>query len=663
MRVIIFLLTVFLCVKNIHAQTNLPPLERRITIDADNKRAEDIFIRIAETAAFDYTFSSNAFDRNKITSLHVANVTVRRALDQLFENRVTYKVRGNHVVLLAAPAPLPIAAAPPKKAEYKLSGYITDQSTGYILPDVSIVDTARISAVISDRYGYYSLVIPAGKKPVNIRIKRIGYFDTTIAVTPSSNLTADIALRRIPPAEPIVYIPQNKADSISAFAANQATDSTSVEFKRMRFEWANGMLSRAQRIQFVNLKDDVFKGKSQISLVPFVSTNGLLTGKTRNKFSFNIIAGYTGGTDVLEIGGVLNVDRGDVKNVQLAGAANVVIGKLDGVQAAGAFNIVTQKVNGMQLAGSANFALDSVEGVQLSGAVNIVNGYLLGVQGSGAVNGVIGNMYGVQVGGTGNAVWGDIRGFQVGGWGNYAKNCRGMQIAGGMNCVMDTATIMQLAGGLNYANVNNGLQISGAANICENSCRGMQISGLYNYAGTLNGSQIGVINRCKNYESGLIVGFMSFVQNGVHQLEVSGDENIFLSAAFKTGIPRFYNIISAGRSFKNDQFIWSLGYGAGTRFNLNQKKTFRISIDYLIQHVNNESWSSYKSNWHQLKPMAEWAPSPKFSVAIGPTVNWYINQADKTWFTPYIGDPFFEKIKNGNQHRLWIGASVAVRFL
>ncbi|MFN8711895.1 MAG: STN and carboxypeptidase regulatory-like domain-containing protein [Bacteroidota bacterium] len=662
MRFKLLILVLFSVCIQLHAQLNTPPLERRITLHADNKTTEDIFLLITEKAQFEYSYANSAFDRNKITSLHVANVTVRRALDQLFENRVTYKVRGNHVVLLAAPAPLPVATAPPKKAEYKLSGYITDQSTGYILPDVSIVDTARIAAVISDKYGYYSLTIPAGKKPVNIRIKRTGYFDSTIAIIPSSNLTADIALRRIPPAEPIVYIPQNKADSISAFA-NHVADSTSAEFKRMRFEWANGLLSRAQRIQFVNLKDDVFKGKSQISLVPFVSTNGLLTGKTRNKFSFNIIAGYTGGTDVLEVGGVLNVDRGDVKNVQIAGAANVVIGKVDGVQAAGAFNIVTQQVNGMQLSGSGNFALDSMEGVQLSGAVNIVNGYMLGVQGSGAVNGVIGNMYGLQVGGTGNAVTGDIRGFQAGGWGNYAKNCRGLQIAGGMNCVKDTVSIMQLAGALNYADVNTGLQLSGIVNITENSCRGMQISGLYNYAGTLNGSQIGVINQCENYESGLILGFMSFVKNGVHQLEVSGDENVFLSAAFKTGIPRFYNIISAGRSFKNDQFIWSVGYGAGTRFNLNQKKTFRISIDYLIQHVNYESWSNYNSDWHQLKPMAEWAPSPKFSVAIGPTLNWYINQSDKNWFTPYIGDPFLDKIKNGNQHRLWIGASLAVRFL
>ncbi|MGL5892802.1 MAG: hypothetical protein ACRC3B_23110, partial [Bacteroidia bacterium] len=329
MRKFGLLLLLVFCVVSLNAQLSVPLLERKISIDAKSKRTEDIFRAIAEKAAFNYSYNPATFDRDKITSLSVINVTVRRALDQLFESRVIYKVRGNHIMLLPAPAPLPVAAAPPKKTEYKLSGYITDRATGYILPDVSVIDTARISAVISDQYGFYSLIMPAGQNTANIRIKRVGYFDTTITIVPSSNLTADIALRRIPPAEPIVSSPQTKSDSISAFAS-QPNDSISAEFKRMRFEWANGMLSRAQRIQFVNLKDDVFKGKSQISLVPYVSTNGLLTGKTRNKFSFNIIAGYTGGTDVLEIGGVLNVDRGDVKNVQIAGAANVVIGKLDG---------------------------------------------------------------------------------------------------------------------------------------------------------------------------------------------------------------------------------------------------------------------------------------------------------------------------------------------
>lgn len=662
MRTLTSLLFFLFCIGSLQAQLSVPPLERKISIDQKNKRAEDIFLAIAEKASFDYSYNPATYDRNKITSLTVTNVTVRRALDQLFENRLTYKVRGNHVMLLPAPAPLAVTPNPTKKVEYKISGYVTDKATGFVLPDVSVVDTARIIAVISDRYGFYSLAMPAGKNAVRLRVKRTGYFDTTIVVVPSSNFTADVALRRIPQAEAISKSQDAKNDTLIAFTT-APIDTSSAEFKRMRFEWANNMLSRAQRLQFINLKDDVFKGKSQVSLLPFVSTNGLLTGKTRNKFSFNIIAGYTGGTDVLEIGGLLNIDRGDVKNVQIAGGANVVIGNVEGVQTAGAFNIVSKQVYGMQIAGSGNVVLDSMEGVQLTGGVNMVNNYMLGVQGSGAVNGVVGNMFGAQVGGTGNMVLGNFRGIQIGGWGNYAKNASGFQLAGGINYVNDTLRKVQLAGAFNYADISEGIQISGAVNVCNTACSGLQISPLYNQTHTLNGTQIGIINNCKNYESGLIFGFLSFVTNGVHQLDISSDEHAFLTTSFRTGVPRFYNILIAGKGFQNDASIWSLGYGAGTRFNLNPQKTFRIALDYMIQHVNHEGWSDYTSEWHQLKPTVEWAPFEKFCVAMGPTFNWYQNRADRNWFAPYVGKPIFEKTQNGNQHRLWIGATLSVRFL
>ncbi|MCU0435557.1 MAG: hypothetical protein MUC87_19010 [Bacteroidia bacterium] len=664
MRNLYFLLIGLLCFVNAHAQLNVSPLERKISVNIDNKKTEDIFLYIAEKAAFDFSYGSKAFDKNKIASLHVTNVTVRRALDLLFENRVNYKVRGNHIILTAAPEPLAVSAvaAPPKKTEYKLSGYITDQKTGYILRDVTIVDTARIEAVISDVYGFYSLTMPAGKQPVNIRIKRIGYFDTTISITPNSNLTADIALRPIPPPEPIVISPGRATDSLYAITG-EAPDSTSAEFKRIRFEWANGLLNRAQRIQFSNLKDDVFKGNSQVSLVPGISTRGLLTGKTRNKYSFNLIAGYTGGTDVFEIGGALNIDRGDVKYVQIAGAANVVMGNVEGVQAAGAFNLVTEKVKGVQLAGCGNFALDSMYGIQLSGAVNVSQKYIYGIQGAGSVNGIIGNANCIQVSGAVNAIQGHLTGAQVSGWLNYAKKIDGLQAAGGANFVIDTMNTVQLAGAYNYGTSGKGVQIAGAVNWMKYDIEGVQFSALLNRTGKLNGFQVGTFNICKEYQSGAVFGVLSFVKNGVHQIEISGNEKGFLTASFRTGIPRFYNIVSVGRGVQTNHPYWSVGYGAGTRFNLNQKQTLRLTVDYTVSQINRSSWTLSRSSLMQLTPKFEWAPVSTFAIAAGPVLNYYTNNNQENWFTPYIGNVLYEKVGSANTRRLWIGASVSIRFL
>ncbi|MCA6361515.1 MAG: hypothetical protein IM638_00620 [Bacteroidetes bacterium] len=648
---------------SVHAQVSTTPLERKITLKAENKRTEDIFLLIADKAGFDYSYSQHAFDRNRITTLNVINETVRRALDKLFENSVNYKVRGNHLILVAAPAPLPpVVVTPPKKVEYKVSGYITDKRSGYVLRDVTVVDTARIVAVLSDVYGFYSLTVPAGKESMHLRVKRIGYFDTTITITPKSNLTADIALRPIPAPEPIFNAQEQRTDSLYG-VTNAAPDSVSTEFNRLRFEWANGLLNRAQRIQFSNLKDDVFKGNSQVSLVPGLSTRGLLTGKTRNKYSFNVLAGYTGGTDVFELGGILNFDRGDVQYVQIAGAANVVTGNMKGVQAAGAFNIVTEKTTGVQLAGCGNFALDTMRGMQVSGAVNLANNYFYGVQGASSVNGILGNAQCTQVSGAVNAIYGHLDGIQVAGSVNYAKQISGMQVSGAINAVTDTMHAIQVAAFVNYGSSGKAGQLAGGINWIKYDLEGFQFAGFLNRTNRLNGFQIAPFNICKQYESGAIFGVMSFVKNGVHQLEISGNEKGYLNASFRSGIPRFYNILVAGIGVLPDHPYWSIGYGAGTRFNLNQKKNLRLTVDYTSQHINRSAITFRRSTLVQLTPRVEWAPVSTFSIAAGPVVNLYTNSTTENWFTPYIGSPFYQKTTPEYTRRAWIGASLAFRFL
>lgn len=675
MKPIAALLVCFLLSLLVQAQPNVPPTERIVTIAIDNKRAEDIFLLIADKADFDYSYNSQAFDRNRITSLHVTNTTVRRTLDKLFENLVNYKVRGNHILLQAAPAPLPVAAAaPPKKIDYRISGYITDERTGKPLPDVSVVDTTRVTAVISDPYGFYSLTVPAGKTPISVSIRHIGYFDTTITIMPSSNLVVDLRMKAIPPLQPITAIPDSSLMAIRPVGVDSVTDPYKIP---TRFSWINSLLSRAQRIQFVNLKNDVFRGNAQVSLMPYLSTNGLLAGKTTNNFSFNIIAGYSGGTNGLEIGGLLNIDRGDVKYVQVAGGGNIVIGNLTGVQAAGAFNVVTQKVNGVQLAGSNNFAFDSVRGAQFAGTTNINRGYMYGVQGSGTLNVVTGNFEGIQVSGGGNVVLKHLTGAQVAGWGNYTQTTNGFQVAGALNLNKKELTGFQIAGGMNLSENSSGVQFAGLGNVVFDTSSGAQVAGLfnvanvmigvqvalYNNASQVNGVQLGLVNICDSFSSGFTGGLLSVVRNGVHQLEIGSTENAFLTAAFRTGIPRFYNILLVGRGVRTESFIWTVGYGVGTRFNLSKNGRFRLTVDYTIQHVNNDVWTKYNSDWHRLQPQFEWAPARKFSMAVGPTINWYYSKADRNWFSPYIGSTFLDTTRNGNRHQLWVGASLAVRFL
>jgi hypothetical protein len=85
------------------------------------------------------------------------------------------------------------------------------------------------------------------------------------------------------------------------------------------------------------------------------------------RVSFNALVGSSGGIDGIELGGGLNVVRGDVRGLQLAGLGNVIGGGVNGLQLAPVFNGASS-IDGAQI-GLVN-AAGKVSGVQV-GLVNI----------------------------------------------------------------------------------------------------------------------------------------------------------------------------------------------------------------------------------------------------------------------------------------------------
>lgn len=157
----------------------------------------------------------------------------------------------------------------------------------------------------------------------------------------------------------------------------------------------------------------------QISFVPGLSTLGKQGTQAVSRFSLNLIGGKTGGVAGLEIAGVFNINRADVRDVQLAGAFNWVGHDLSGVQAAGAINRVANEVSGLQVAGAAN-QVGQVQGAQFAGAINV------------------------------------------------AKTVRGVQFAGGIN-VARGRTGTQVAGAINIGGYVQGVQLAGLLNIADSS--------------------------------------------------------------------------------------------------------------------------------------------------------------------------------------------------
>ena len=229
----------------------------------------------------------------------------------------------------------------------------------------------------------------------------------------------------------------------------------------------------------------------------------------------------------MEIGGIFNIDKKEVKYFQ----------------AAGIFNMDGGKVQGFQVAGITNTVMDSVFGFQAAGISNLVLGKFAGFQVSGIFNHVSDSVKGVQIAGIGNS--------------------------GGRKV--------------------SGVQVAGILNFSNKETNGVQIAGVFNYSKRLRGLQIGLIN-VADTSNGFSIGLINIIIKGYHKLSFSTNEIMNVNAAFKTGNSKLYSILLGGVNAGATDRIYSFGFGMGTERNLNKKKTLSLNPELTSQYLYLGSW-------------------------------------------------------------------------
>ncbi|RLD79977.1 MAG: hypothetical protein DRJ07_11040 [Bacteroidetes bacterium] len=268
-----------------------------------------------------------------------------------------------------------------------------------------------------------------------------------------------------------------------------------------------------------NQADSTMSGKKsrafQFTFIPPLGTAGISAQEYSNKFSLNILGGYNGGVEYFELGGIANINKGDVFGGQVAGITNINTGNTQGIQIAGLYNQVTKNMDGMQIAGFMNLNTSKTTGLSASGFTNVIRG----------------DMNGWLMTGFSNVVSGDL----------------------------------------------NGAQIAGFANVSKGDIKGVQLAGFVNVAKKVNGLQLAFINVADSV-SGVPIGFISVVKNGYHKFEVSASESLYGNVTAKTGVKHLYNIFTAGLKPTGEIFYWSVGYGLGSEFNLSPKMNLNIDV-------------------------------------------------------------------------------------
>lgn len=340
--------------------------------------------------------------------------------------------------------------------------------------------------------------------------------------------------------------------------------------------------------------------KFQGSFVYPIGSNGAESPYFINRISLNLLAGYNGGVEGLELSGFANVIKAHVLGVQLAGFTNVVGGDVSGFQASGFANINGARTSGIQSAGFANINKGTCNGIQYSGFINVNGSHTRGIQASGFMNLVGGNMDGIQLSGFMNV---------------NAKHITGFQGAG-------------------------------FANIVGGRFQGTQVSGFLNVCRKLRGVQLGVINITDSLERGVPIGFLSFVRNGKHSLELFTSEMFQANIAFKTGVKRFYNILHAGYQVKPNGYRWAYSYGVGTEVDMG--KHWYTDIEGLVMHINeNEAYTNDRHVNIRLQTLVGFKFSKHVALFAGPHIDYFVSDRGRS----VVNDSAFWKISSAGRNQ------------
>lgn len=566
------------------AAQQVPLLEKPVTLSVTSERVDVVLRIISEQGKFTFSYSPSILDIDKRVDVQSSGKPVREVLNDLFGGTVQYKEKGNHIILTKAPYRPPQASVSKHRI---IKGYVADNVTMQKLAAVSIYDKASLTSAITNSFGYYEIKVDRSQLPLVVNFSKRSFQDTAVAIHSAGDAFVNVAMRR----EPLVIPPPQGAGLHVSASVESKEIVTPVE----------SFPGRESQANIDNIRDTLYSN-FQLSLLPFVGTHLRLSGNVVSDYSINILGGYNLGVRKLEVGGIFNVDRGNVTGVQLAGVFNVVGNTMDGLQVAGTINVNRGNVSGWQFAGAINSNISSMRGPQFAGVINI----------------------------NGRA----SRGAMFAGVGNFQIN--------------------------DY----EGSQFAGVLNVATHHVSGLQIAPVLNFARTMRGTQIGLLNISDSIR-GVPVGLLSLVRKGYHKIELATDESLFTHLSFRTGVHAFYNIITVGiRPDTFGDPLWMMGWGIGTSPRLSRK--LYLNFDLTGSHVSKGHLYEGESFLGKAFLGFDFQVAPKLSISLGATVNGYLTERNESApDLSGVVPEFFHSDEIGENGYLqaWWGGRLGIRFL
>lgn len=531
-------------------------------LNFEKTEARIIFDEVSRQSG--WIFSYSAFNDMMPVTIRLSDANESELFTELSRKcNASFKRKGKYIIVKPAV----------REDKYFIhTGEITDMESGLPLYEASIYNSTQKIVVNSDPSGSFKIKAKEGTKALKLHIAKENYLDTTVMIYIGEGSELHIQMRRKREDEVISSIDTRPtspsfADTSGGSGFQSNLSRSIAAHEPSKAFWENIIKKNPN---FNNISEK-FTTAVAFSLVPPISTNKLLSGNTKNIVAINVLTGYSAGIDAIEVAGLVNFDRGDVRFFQAAGLSNMVQANVYGVQAAGLYNAVSSDMGG----------------VQAAGLFNLTEGKSMGAQ--------------------------------IGGLGNYAAVTHGVQAAGLGSITAGRVSGAQLGGLFNFSGGTKGAQIAGLSNM-SGRVKGVQISGLFNYADTLTGVQIGLINISKTAKTGLPIGLINIVGNGYHKLELSYEDHGFSSLAFRTGTRLFHTSFIGGLKNSSEKPIVQYGMGFGTSL-----RTFRKV--YLDLEVQLKTVSRFGDVWRNYNPYGQFFAGLQLQIfkniglRFGPTFN------------------------------------------
>ena len=592
-----------------------PYLERMVTVNANHMEVADLFKIISRQTSVIFSYTKPFNDKQKLT-VNFNKKPLRLAMSEILKaSGCSYKLKDKYIIIKCANKPTPTSSV--------IKGYLYNAGDSSAIQEASIYIRQTKHSAISNTYGFFSLSYSNSLPTISVSFAKEHYKDTVVVVY--NQIKKEMVLYLYPIA--------SQKDSIPPIIAEQPIDSLPAIKKDtvvMAQSNPGKFWEKFQRFNtnFRNISDTLFSTVS-LSLVPYISTNRLLSINTVNSLSFNILAGYSKGVNAFELGGLLNIDNGNVQYAQLAGLGNIVSGHFKGGQIAGLFNVNSQKTQGAQMAGILNINKGMTKGFQIAGIGNLNSA----------------TTQGVQIGGVFSTSLHKALGVQFSGIYNNTPLLKGAQVAGLVNHT-DTLNGLQFAGLINSTEQNNGIQIAGLMNTSK-VMKGIQLA-FMNFADTA---------------SGIPIGFFSYVKKGYHKVEIASDELLYGTVSFGTGVSRYYSIFIAGINYGNTK-LWTYGYGIGKNIPLKKKWDMTINLSAQQLQLSGEAFSS--NQLYKCFVGLEYALRSKFSLGLGPTLNVLANDmADLHYRDTYSKTPYttlYHETMSQTSIQMWVGGKIFLKF-